>query len=277
MYVSDGALARRLFTKTTSGGKKAYSGSIAAVERYAVSACDPFNCGYLTFHLPNTIEYVPLSALVAKADSAGMRADEVVGGAPCAKLVLAYKCDPKLCSGRWTIDIWLSRTDGLLVKKCLYSVTLSNGKRQSTEVEIAEFVRTPAGGPFPKSVGSFIQIDGVTTWTSETIIEKIATPFAMPSGAFGLKYYAKTPLTDHLRHTVYTVDETGKRISEEKALGVANIVSGSGTDLESQTDTQVEPKRKLHWIVLGAFTILLGGTLLYKRIRSRRSNEDTHA
>ncbi len=276
VYVAENGLARVFKTRNVDGGTKAYAGAVTPVTRYRISPCEPFSCGLLHLSLPNTIEYLPLAALVAKAKSCTLAPDESVGGLPCAKISLVFECDPTLCTDRWTVDLWLSRKHGMLVKKCRYDAKLLLGQRQLRESEVTEFVAAPSGAWFPKGVRYTTSIDGALSMTREVAFEGVATPSSLPNEAFAIKFHKSTPLTDHLRHTVYTVDESGKRISPEKPLGVAGHASESAakatSEPEARTDTVEEPRRFLHVIVIGVSITTLAGTLLYNRRRRRKAD-----
>lgn len=122
-YVAAAGVARTFLTRT-SGGRKLYSAALTPRRRSSISTCDAWCAGLIHLSCPNTIEFLPLADLVARAKSAALApADETVSGTHCAKLALTFDCDPKVCKGRWVVDLYLARDHGLLVKKCVYDCT----------------------------------------------------------------------------------------------------------------------------------------------------------
>lgn len=101
--------------------------------------------------------------------------------------------------------------------------------------------------------------------TKDVTFEAVKTPASLPDEAFALKFHHNTPMTDHLRRTLYEVDESGQRVSPEKPLTVVPSRSDSagGSEQELRTDTEREPRRITPWIVLGSSVSVLAGVAVY--------------
>lgn len=260
----------RFFMARTVRGRQAYSAAVAPRTRKHLSPCDAWQAGLLHLSLPNTIEYVPLADLVAKAKS-GVRLvdEEAVSGVPCVKLTLRFDCTPGVCRDGWAVEVWLSQKHDLLVKRCVYEMMLPNGKRQRRDDEVTEFVATTSGAWFPRKVQYSTHIDGALAMTRNVTFDAIKTPPSLPDDAFRIKFHNTTPMTDHLRRTLYDVDESGNRVSPERPLSVALLDSQSASEArratENHLDTDQEERRVGHWVILGVSLLALVGALVYRK------------
>ena len=274
VYVAQGGTARHFLTQTQKRGGNAYAGVIDTVNRMQFSPCDPWCAGMLHLSLPNTLEYLPLAELIVKAKPAKLESDETVGGSPCAKIAMTFECDPTVCKGHWQVTVWLSENHGMLVKKCRYEMVLPLGKRLIREDEVTDFVQTSTGGWFPKSVRYVTTIDGILNMTKDVTFSDVKTPQSLPDQTFDIKFRNPTSMTDHIKRTIYNVDESGARISPEKSYGVAESGSATTAQPPQRFDTEDEPRRYTPWILVGTSLTILAGVFLYIR-RQRRRNDDT--
>jgi len=151
-------------------------------------------------------------------------------------------------------------------------MSLPSGKKQFREDRVTEFAATPLGNWFPKAVKHTTHIDSVATITREVLFEGVAEPQSLPKEAFAIKFYNRTPVTDHTSHTMYEVDESGRKIGQEKPFSVAALNSGSDSNstIVPPADSDEEPRRYLHWFVLGGSFALLSGVAIYIRRTRRR-------
>lgn len=241
-----------LFLRTGTRGESLHSAALTHRAHKRSTHCDAWAAAMFRLSVPNTSDYCALAAVIAKAKSVKYHeAKEDVSGVACRKVSLLFPNDPEVCIDNWTLDIWLSESHGWMVKKCVYETTLRGGHRQVRTDEVERFTQLPNGRWFPSLIVYRATIGGLPDMTRSVSLADIRTPDSLPDDTFRIRYPNPTPMTDHIRQTTYTVDETGRRTGPEAPLSPVALPPVKGTD------TEVEPVNWWSRIVLVTSLILL--------------------
>ena len=178
--------------------------------------CDAWMLALMMLNLPGTLESMPLEQLISKASSVRASTTRFDGGSSGLRIELRFDKSARV-RDEWQVEIDLDPQFNYLIRRSVYT-KLGGTQKLVRDDRVLAFRETSPSIYFPESVEFHAKIGDKDWYNKVVTLSEIHVNEPIPTNVFDMSFPNGVIMSDRIRNVTYYVDESGHRISEEKAV-----------------------------------------------------------